>query len=130
MPIISSFFLFPNYKEVDKMSLERVFETLLSLGLSQTDARVYIFLALKGPEKTLTIIKNLNISKQQIYQSLKHLKNEGIINSDPERKNSCSALPFDEALKSLILKGKEQTTEMQKTLISTWKTLMKKNSHI
>jgi len=100
----------------------------VSLGLSQTDARVYIFLALKGPEKALSIVKNLKISKQQIYQSLKHLQDKGIIVSDPESKNSFSALPFEEALKSLIRKEKEQTKMMQKTLISTWKTMKKKNS--
>jgi len=110
------------------LSLERIFKALVSLGLSQTDARVYIFLALKGPEKALSIVKNLKISKQQIYQSLKHLQDKGIIVSDPESKNSFSALPFEEALKSLIRKEKEQTKMMQKTLISTWKTMKKKNS--
>jgi sugar-specific transcriptional regulator TrmB len=108
------------------MSLERIFKALLSLDLSQTDARVYVFLALKGPEKALSIIKNLKISKQQIYRSLKHLQDKGIIVSDPERKNSFSALPLEEALKSLIRKEKEQTGMMQKTLLLTWKTMKEK----
>jgi len=102
----------------------------VNLGLSQTDARVYTFLALKGPEKAVSVVKNLEISKQQIYRSLKHLQDKGIIISDPERKNSFSALPFEEALKSLISKEKEQTKMMQKTLLLTWKTIIKKNSEI
>lgn len=110
------------------MSLERVFKSLVSLGLSQTDARVYIFLALKGPEKAASIVKKLKISKQQIYRSLIHLQDNGIIVANHERKSSFSALPFEEALKSLIIKEKEQTTKIQNTLISTWKTVVKKNS--
>jgi sugar-specific transcriptional regulator TrmB len=110
------------------LSLERIFKALVSLGLSQIEARVYIFLALKGPKKGVSIVKNLKISKEQIYRSLKHLQDKGIIVSDPESKNSFSALPFEEALKSLIRKEKEQTKMMQKTLISTWKTMIEKNS--
>ena len=110
------------------MSLERVFKTLVSLGLLQTDARVYIFLALKGPEKAPNIVKKLKISKQQIYRSLIHLQDNGMIVASQERKGSFSALPFEEALKSLIIKEKEQTTKMQNTLISTWKIVVKKNS--
>jgi sugar-specific transcriptional regulator TrmB len=110
------------------LSLERIFKALVSLGLSQIEGRVYIFLALNGPEKGKNIVKNLKISKQQIYRSLKHLQDKGIIVSDSENKNSFSALPFEEALKSLIRKEKEQNEMMQKTLLSTWKTMIKKNS--
>jgi sugar-specific transcriptional regulator TrmB len=104
------------------LSLERIFKALVRIGLSQIEARVYIFLALKGPEKAVSIVKNLKISKQQIYRSLKHLQDKGIIVSDPESKNSFSALPFEEALKLLIRKEKEQNEIMQRTLLSTWKT--------
>lgn len=110
------------------MSLERIFKTLVILGLSQTDARMYIFLALKGPDRVASIVKNLRISEQQIYRSLKHLQDRGIIVSDPEIMNRFSALPFEEALKLLIRKEKEQTEVMRKTLFSTWKSMMKKKS--
>jgi len=103
----------------------------VSLGLSQTDARVYIFLALKGPEKALNIVKNLKISKQQIYRSLKHMQNKGIIVADIENQNAFSALPFEKALESLIEMEKKQTLiiqETKETLLSNWKTVIKKNS--
>ena len=90
------------------MSLERIFKALVSLGLSEIEARVYVLLALKGPEKAVSIVKNLQISKQQIYRSLEHLQDKGIIVSDPENKKSFSALPFEEALKLLIRKEKER----------------------
>ena len=31
------------------MSLERIIETLVSLGLSRTEAEIYVYLANKGP---------------------------------------------------------------------------------
>jgi sugar-specific transcriptional regulator TrmB len=106
------------------LSLERIFKALVSLGLSQIEARVYVLLALKGSEKAVSIVKNLKISKQQIYRSLEHLQDKGIILSDPESKTSFSALPFEEALKLLIRKEKEQNEMMQRTLLSTWKTMI------
>ena len=110
------------------MSLERVFKALVNLGLSESDARVYIFLALKGPKKLRKIVDNLKISKQQIVRSLRNLQDKGIIVSDLVSQKGFSALPFEKALKLLIKTKKEQTKMMQETLLSTWKTMIKKNS--
>lgn len=109
------------------MSLERIFKALVSLGLSQIDARVYIFLALIGPKKPLGIVKDLKISKQQIYRSLKHLQNKGIIVTDIVNQNRFSALPFEKALESLIKMEKKQTLIIQQkkeTLLSNWQTMI------
>ena len=106
------------------MSLERIFKSLVGLGLSQIEARVYVLLALKGPEKAISIVKNLKISKQQIYRSLEKLQDKGIILSDLKSKNGFSALPFEEALILLIRKEKEQNEMMQRTLLSAWKTMI------
>lgn len=112
--------------EVGKLSLERVFKALLSLGLSEPDARVYLFLALKGPKKPRKIVNNLEISKQQIVRSLRNLRDKGIIILDLKSKNSYSALPFEEALKLLIKKGKKQTEMMQENLLLKWKAMIQK----
>jgi len=84
------------------LSLERVFKALVSLGLSETDARVYIFLALKDPKKAGSIVGSLKINKQQIILGLKNLQNKGIITPIPEKQNAFSAIPFEEALELLI----------------------------
>ena len=110
------------------MSLERIFKALVRLGLSEPDARVYIYLALNGPKKTGKIVGNLKINKQQIVRSLGNLQDKGIIVLDPESKNSFSALPFEEALKSLIRKEKAQTKMKQKKLLLNWKAMIMKNS--
>lgn len=113
------------------MSLQRVFKALVSLDLSQIDARVYIFLALTGPKKTLSIVNNLKISKQQISQSLTHLQNRGIISADLENQNKISALPFEKALELLIKTEKAKTQILQETkkdLLSDWKTSARKKN--
>ena len=109
------------------MSLERIYKALVSLGLSESDARVYKFLALKGPKKLGKIVNNLKISNKQIVQSLKNLENKGII-TDIDSHKGYSALPFEKALKLLIKKEKEHTKIKQETLLQTWKIMLRNNS--
>jgi sugar-specific transcriptional regulator TrmB len=108
------------------LSLERIFEALVNLGLSEPDARVYIFLALNGPKDAKILIKKLKISQQQIIQSLRNLRNKEIILTDNKNKKNFSALPFEKALKLLIKTEKEQTRTVQKNLFHNWKAMMKK----
>lgn len=99
----------------------------MSLDLSQIDAKVYMFLALAGPKKTLNIVNNLKISRQQISQSLVNLQKRGLIFGDLENQNEFSALPFEKALELLIEAEKVKTQilqETKKTLLSDWKTSM------
>ena len=113
-----------------KLSLERIFKVLVSLDLSQVDAKVYMFLALLGPKNTLSIVNNLKISKQQISRSLRKLQERGIIFGDLCNQNEFSALPFEKALDLLIKTEKVKTQILQETrqpLLSDWKkTITKK----
>jgi len=108
------------------LSLERIFKALVSLGLSEPDARVYIYLALKGPKKRESIVYDLKISRYQIVQSLENLQNKNIIISDPKIKNSLSVLPFEKALKLLIKAEKEQIIISEENLLSNWKSIRKR----
>ena len=110
------------------MSLERVFKALVSLGLSELDARVYIYLALEGPKNSRVIVRTLKINQQQILQSLINLQKKDIISQHKENKTRFIALPFEKALKLLIRKEKEQTKTFQESLLQKWNTLIKKNS--
>lgn len=113
------------------MSLERVFKALVSLGLSQLDARVYIFLATKGSKKARKVAATLEINRQQVYRIMKRLQNRGIIIVKNEHPAEFSALPFEEAL-NLLMKVKEKKAqalqEEKEKLLSSWKILLKKNS--
>ena len=57
------------------MSLERIIKALIDLGLSQTDAELYIHLATVGPATARSIINNLTINKGR-YTVIKKLSNK------------------------------------------------------
>jgi sugar-specific transcriptional regulator TrmB len=108
-----------------------VFKALVSVGLSETDARVYVYLALRGPDKAGSIVDNLKISRQQIYRSLKHLQDKRIVFADSKNQGVFSALLFEKALELLIETEKEKTEilqETKKSILQDWKTSTRKNS--
>ena len=96
------------------MSLERIFKALVSLNLSEADAKIYIHLATKGPAIARTITKDLSINSRQVYRSLKHLQNKGIIKPDNEYPTKFLALPFEKVLDMLIELKEEQAQDMKK----------------
>ena len=118
-------------KEVKKLSLERVFKALTSLGLSESDARVYTFLALKGPTKTGNIVNDLKMSRQQIHRSLKFLQDKRIVFADRKNQDVFSALLFEKALELLIETEEEKTEilqETKKSILQDWKTSTRKKN--
>jgi sugar-specific transcriptional regulator TrmB len=108
------------------LSLERIFKALVDLGLSETDAQVYVYLATKGPAKARNLIHNTSVTKRQIYRSLKKLQNRGVITSNDECPPAeFSALPFEEVLDMLIEMKQEQAQKIKKIrneLLSSWRT--------
>ncbi len=94
------------------MSFERVIKALISLGLSRSDAEVYVYLAKKGPQTAVNLAKALNINKQKIYAGFKNLQTKGLVTKD---RTLFSALPFEEALDLLIKMEKEQAQLIQES---------------
>lgn len=113
------------------MSLERIIKVLENLGLSQTDAHVYIYLATNGPNKARTIIDCLNINRGKVYKSLKRLQNKGVTIASDESPTEFSAVPFEDALDILMEIKKEQAKVWQaikEELISDFRTEKKKSN--
>jgi sugar-specific transcriptional regulator TrmB len=111
------------------LSLERIIEALIGLGLSQTDAEVYVHLATKGPETARNIIDSLPINKRQIYRSLKSLKSKGIAMVNSEFPSEFSALPFERVVDLLLKVKKKQAKSLEASkaeLISDFLTEKKK----
>ena len=95
------------------MSLERVLKALIGLGLSQTDAEVYVHLATAGPATARTIVNNLTINKRQIYRSLKALQQKGIASGNDEYPAEFYAVAFEKALDLLLDVKKEQAKSLE-----------------
>ena len=103
------------------MSLERVIETLVNLGLSRSEAEVYVYVANKGPQKALSITNALECNKSTAYDNLKKLQKKGLVTKEH---TSFSALPFKEALELLINQQKKETNHLQKIkkqILASWK---------
>ena len=113
------------------MSEKRVISALKGLGLSLSDAQVYIFLAKNGATRIQRIEKDLNIEKGVLDESLKDLSNLGIIHFSIKDPSMFTAIPFEDVIDVFIEVKKEQAKTMQESredLLSTWKTILKKNS--
>ena len=104
------------------MSLEVIIKALIDLGLSRSDAELYVYLAKKGPQKAVDLAKALNINKPKIYASLRNLQTKGLVT---KVHTIFSALTFEEALNLLINMKKDQAQtihEDKKELLTTWET--------
>jgi sugar-specific transcriptional regulator TrmB len=107
------------------LSLERIIKSLESLGLSQSDAQVYIYLATTGPKKAKDMINALTINERQVYRSLKRLRNKGITTINDECPFEFTALPFDMVLDLLMEVKREAAKALQASkeeLISDFRT--------
>ena len=104
------------------MSLALIIKTLIGLGLSRSDAELYVYLAKKGPQKTVDLAKAFIYNKREIYSSLRNLQTKGLVT---KARTLFSALPFEEALELLISKEKEKAQAVQKSkdeLLASWET--------
>jgi sugar-specific transcriptional regulator TrmB len=97
---------------VKNLSLERIIQALVSLGLTTVDAQVYVCLASKGPNKVTKLSEILNFSKTKIYSSLKKLQIKGLVTKDSA---TYSAVPFEDAIEILIKTKKNVTKGLQET---------------
>jgi sugar-specific transcriptional regulator TrmB len=95
------------------MSQERVLKTLLGFGLTEMDAKVYIFLAKKGLQKAIDIAKSMKMNKEQLYRSLKKLQSKGIVTATLEHPARFSALPFEKALDLFVKAKMEEAQEIK-----------------
>jgi sugar-specific transcriptional regulator TrmB len=99
--------------EVDQLSLERIIKVLIGLGLSQTDAEIYVHLATAGPATARIIVNSLIINKRQIYRSLKALQQKGIVSGSDGYPAEFSVVSFEKALDLLLEVKKEQAKSLE-----------------
>ena len=101
-------------------------ETLESLGLTKSDAQVYIFLGKRGPQKAKNISKSLKIPRQTLYPTIKNLQSKGMITATLEHPARFNAVPFEKLL-DLFVKAKTEEIQRIKTgkkgLLSDWQSI-------
>lgn len=108
------------------MSLNRITMLLNTLGFSSLGAKVYIYVAKRGPLSNKEIANQLDIKLIDLCQILEGLVKRGFIIPTIKNEFSYTALPFEELIDNFIRTEIDQTEEVIKNhqqLISTWKTL-------
>jgi sugar-specific transcriptional regulator TrmB len=115
---------------VVNLSVERIKRALVNLGLSETDAEIYIYLYTNGSKKARNIVCNLELRKGQAYRSLKRLQLQGIATSNGEFPSVFSAVSFKLVLDSLLDAKKDQINSLKaikEALLSTWRSITEKD---
>ena len=113
------------------MSKERIIRALKGLGFTNSDTQVYVFLEKEGPHKTREIAIALNLDERKVHTSVRELESISIVKVSIENPLEFVAVPFEEVINLFIEVKKEQAKTMQESkeeLLSSWKTVMNKNS--
>jgi len=113
------------------LSLKRILKALESLGLSKTEAQIYVFLEKNGSHEDRDIAQALKIHSKVLISCLKNLLDKQIVKVSAQRTVEFSAVPFEKAIDLLIEIKKEQAQSLQERkmeLLSIWQTMAKKRS--
>ena len=98
----------------------------MDFGFSKADAQVYVYLAKTGPKEDRDLTLALKMTRQQLCQILKHLKEKRVVTSSLDHPTLFSALDFEELLKLYIKLNKQQAKgieETKKELLKSWKNM-------
>jgi sugar-specific transcriptional regulator TrmB len=136
MPTSLSLFLFKivecnAIKDANGSSVEWMLKTLTSLGFTETEAHVYLYLTKEGPQKARDLAKALNLHKQRLYRSLRKMQSENIVQASSEYPSRFSAVPLDKVLDLFIKANIEEAKHViqnKEELLSSWRTIIRKDS--
>ncbi len=113
------------------MSQDKVLKSLVSMGLTRTDAKIYVFLAKRGPQKAQDIALAMKIAKQRLYPSLRRLQSTGLVNATLEHPARFSALSLEKALDLFAKVKLEEAKNIQQSkdsLLSDWQSIVVKEA--
>lgn len=111
------------------MSLERVLKILENFGLAKTDAKVYVYLAKKGPKRKKELTDEFKLTDQQLYASLKNLLGKGVVIASVEKFALFSALDFERVLDLFVKANMEQAQavkENKEEILANWRSMTKR----
>ena len=111
-------------REVKKLSKKRITKTLRNLGLSNTQVKIYLFLAKKGPQTKNPLAKAIKLTDDQITVLLNKLLEKNLVE---KTKDHYSAKPFQETIDLLVRFTFEESAfldENKEALLTEWRALI------
>jgi len=91
-----------------KVKMEQVKTELLKFGLSQNQAKVFIYLGKYGPKSAPEVSKALEIPRTETYFIINTLQNKGIVTAEFSTPIKYSTLPINEAIVTLVKSEQEK----------------------
>lgn len=101
--------------------------TLVNLGFTSLQAKVYLALAHNGPLKVNAISRLSRIHRTHLYEILKFLEERGFIEKQLAT-GGYSATAFQEIAASILNSRREETTKLESDIASIAKTLPQRNT--
>jgi sugar-specific transcriptional regulator TrmB len=114
-----------------KVSLELTLTALKRLGLTDTDARVYVYLAKKGPRGENDLANSLKLTKRQLSLTLESLLTKGMVSVISERSPKYSAIALEKALDQLTKERKKQVKALlasKEEMLINWRSMIEAES--
>lgn len=108
-----------------KLQVDRLKKEFTKFGLSQNQAKIFIYLGKYGPKKAVDVVNALKMPRTETYFLLNQLQNKGIVTVEFSSPAVYSALPLDKALFMLINSEKEKIAmlEKNKEITGLWESI-------
>ncbi len=111
------------FREDSEVSVNYILKGLVELGLTQNEAKLYMYLAKSGAKKAIDVSKALNIPRTETYHLLTKLQNKGLVITSMQHPIKYIAISFEEAIDILIGVFEEKVksfTNRKSELLNKW----------
>ena len=109
------------------MNRERLLKTIKLFGLSQIDAEIYLYLAVKGRLRAKDVAEEFSLSKHHVSNILERLLKKGIVTSSREQVTTFSACSFEKMLSSRYRAKLVEVEDLEKRreeFLSNWRLMI------
>jgi sugar-specific transcriptional regulator TrmB len=96
-------------------AIDEAVETLINLGLTVLQAKVYVALAKLGTSNSRLTAKEAKVASQDVYRILTELQETGLVEKIIAKPNMYHPMPLAKGLSMLLQRRKAQTKQLQKT---------------
>lgn len=95
---------------------DKQIQTLMNLGLSLLQTKIYLSLAKLGKADIKTIAKASNVARQDIYRIMPSLEKMGLVEKILSKATMYKATPIKEGLTNLLQKQKEEYSKTERKI--------------
>ncbi|MGE5187977.1 MAG: TrmB family transcriptional regulator, partial [Betaproteobacteria bacterium] len=97
-------------------SFDEPVETLINLGLTVLQAKVYLSLAKLGTSTGRTTAKDAKVAPQDVYRVLAELQEAGLVEKIIAKPNKYCPMPINQGFAMLIKHRKNQTKQLERSV--------------